>query len=57
MWYFNGISTKYLTHPDEAHILNEIYKANNGKDIPQFDWTDPKGPWYKRLEQVAPNVK
>ena len=29
--------------------LNDIYKANNGKDMPFFDWKSV-APWYKRLQ-------
>ena len=48
VYYFDGFKVHALTHPDELKIINEVYKANNGKDMPSFKWTK-KAPWYKRL--------
>lgn len=46
-WYHDGVVTA-LGHPDEMKILQEIYKANNGHDMPNYKWS-PKAPWYRRL--------
>ena len=46
-WMHDGVVTA-LGHPDEMKILQEIYKANYGHDMPMYKW-DPKGPWYKRV--------
>lgn len=58
VYYFDGHHSYPLVHPDERNILNEIYKANNGKDIPEFFWTS-KAPWFARLkgalDETAPN--
>lgn len=56
-YYFNGINTIHLTHIDQVKVLQKVYKANNGKDMPVLDWTKVGEPWYQRLEQVAPIKK
>lgn len=52
IYYFDGQDVRALNHPDEKHILNEIYKVNNGKDMPYFEWQEKKGPWNLRLAEV-----
>lgn len=47
-YYFDGKEAREITHPDEKHILNEVYKACYGNDMPHFNWYS-KAPWYKRL--------
>lgn len=56
IYYFDGTNTKRLTHPDEARVLKDIYRRNNGKEMPYFDKNEwnKNAPWYARLEQVAP---
>lgn len=58
VYYFDGHHSYPLMHPDERKVLNEIYKANNGRDIPEFFWTS-KAPWFARLkgalDETAPN--
>ncbi|EOH93425.1 hypothetical protein UAW_02674 [Enterococcus haemoperoxidus ATCC BAA-382] len=56
IFYFNGVDTVHIQHMDTVKLLKQIYKANNGKDIPEYTWNS-KEPWYTRLEQVAPNRK
>lgn len=54
--FCNGITCKRLYHGDEINIVKNVYKANNGKDIPFYtakDWNS-KNPWYVRLEAVFP---
>ncbi|SFN20147.1 hypothetical protein SAMN05216516_103257 [Izhakiella capsodis] len=51
-YYFNGVSSKYIPHPDSVSILKTIYKDNNGKDIPEYHWVN-KAPWWIRLEAVC----
>lgn len=46
-WMHDGVVTP-LGHPDEMKILQEIYKANYGHDMPTYKWS-PNGPWYARL--------
>lgn len=54
--YFDGQNFHPLAHQDEMNILNTIYKANNGKDMPSFNWVS-KAPWYKRLEDAMKRTK
>lgn len=39
MNYFDGISIHPLGHPEEMEVIQEVYRANNGKDMPSFQWT------------------
>ena len=50
--YFDGMKFHPLSHQDEMTILNTIYKANNGKDIPCFSWSS-KAPWHVRLKEAV----
>lgn len=52
VYYFDGFTSHPLNHPDERKVLNDIYKANNGKDIPEFFWTS-KAPWFTRLQNAV----
>lgn len=54
-YYFNGVSSKHLGHPDQINILKKIYKDNNGKDMPEYKWNS-KAPWYSRLEASCMEV-
>ena len=54
--YFDGRDFHPLAHPDEMKVLNMIYKANNGKDMPSYNWQS-KAPWYKRLENAMKRTK
>lgn len=54
-YYFNGVSSKYLGHPDQISILKTIYKDNNGKAMPEYTWNS-KAPWYSRLEASCMEV-
>lgn len=49
-WYHDDKITA-LGHPDEMKILMDIYKANNGRDMPSYHWTK-KAPWHARLLAV-----
>lgn len=51
-YYFNGVSSKYIPHPDSVSILKTIYKDNNGKNIPEYQWGNA-APWWVRLEAVC----
>lgn len=50
LYFYNGHTNEIraLQHIDEMKIIQEVYKANNGHDIPSFNWTN-KAPWYARL--------
>lgn len=51
-YYFNGVSSKYIPHPDSVSILKTIYKDNHGKNIPEYQWGNA-APWWVRLEAVC----
>ena len=51
VFYFDGYKIITLGHPDELKIVQQIYKDNNGKDIPCYSWS-PSAPWYARLMAV-----
>lgn len=56
VYYFDGKDVHPLNHPDERKVLNDIYKANNGKDMPEFLWST-KAPWYTRLKQAISRIE
>ncbi|MBP2099865.1 phage tail tip lysozyme [Enterococcus rivorum] len=39
MYYFTGDKVKILTDPAQVTILKTIYRDNNGKDMPVYDWS------------------
>ena len=51
VYYFDGQKVITLGHPDELKIIQQIYKDNNGKDMPCYHWTK-KAPWHARLLAV-----
>lgn len=51
VFYFDGYKITALGHPDELKIVQQIYKDNNGKDMPCYKWS-PSAPWYARLMAV-----
>ncbi|WP_348922311.1 hypothetical protein [Enterococcus rotai] len=57
IFYFNGVDTVHIGHSDTLKVLRDIYRDNNGKEMPTYNWTNPAAPWFKRLEAVAPNRK
>lgn len=54
-YYFNGANCKLISNADSTKILKQIYKDNNGKDMPEYAWTYD-APWFSRLEAVAPII-
>ena len=56
--FCNGVNCRRVSHPDEMKVIENIYRKNNGKDIPfysQKEW-NKNAPWYNRLETVCPVV-
>ena len=51
VYYFDGQKIHKLPHPDCLKIIRTIYKANNGHDMPHYEWVS-KAPWWKRLQQA-----
>ncbi len=56
VYYFDGQFVHPLAHPDELNILTRIYKDNNGKEMPSYQFTK-EAPWHKRLEAAANRIK
>lgn len=54
MYYFTGDRIKILTSPAQVNILKTIYRDNNGKDIPVYDWSGTN-PTAGLLETVLKN--
>lgn len=52
VYYFDGKEAHPLSHQDEMNILNEIYKDNNGKDMPCYSWSST-APYHTRLLQAV----
>lgn len=52
VYYFDGQKSHPLNHRDERKILNQIYKDNNGKDMPEYFWTKKEAPWFVRLKDA-----
>lgn len=53
VYYFNGANCSYISNGDSIKILKQIYKDNNGKDMPEDAWTYD-APCFSRLEAVVP---
>ena len=50
-WWFDGQKIHILNHIDQLNIVRQIYKDNNGHDMPHYDWKS-SAPWYTRLKQA-----
>ena len=50
LYFYNGHTNQIraLAHIDEMKIIQQIYKDNNGHDIPSYTWTN-QAPWYARF--------
>ena len=52
IYYFDGQVVKALTSSDQAVALREIYRRNNGKEMPHIEYSS-KAPFYDRLVEVT----
>lgn len=52
VYYFDGNRIVALTNSDQMKVLQTIYRDNNGKEMPFYNWTHD-APWYMRLKQVV----
>ena len=50
--YFNGEKIFYLSHPDQAEVLQMIFERCNGRRMPDFDLGAADAPWFTRLREV-----
>ena len=50
LYFYNGHTNEIraLVHGDEMKIIQQVYKDNNGHDIPAYTWTI-QAPWYTRF--------
>lgn len=55
-YFFNGVSYEHIEHPDVLKILKDVYKDNNGKNMPEYHWKS-NAPWWLRLEQPIVNLQ
>lgn len=51
-YFFNGSELKHIPNPLTINVLKTIYKNNNGKDIPEYDWSDKSNPTAGLLENM-----
>lgn len=51
-YFFNGAEFKHIPNPLTINVLKTIYKNNNGKDIPEYDWSDKTNPTAGLLEDM-----
>lgn len=54
VYFYNGANNTIvkLGHPDQLKIINEMFKASTGRDLPRRDWTS-KAPWYNRFIEAT----
>lgn len=50
--WFDGQKRHNLPHIDCVNVLNDIYKKNNGKEMPVLDFTGSAEAWLVRLDQA-----
>ncbi|KAF9404870.1 hypothetical protein HW555_014126 [Spodoptera exigua] len=50
--WFNGEHAYPLAHADERKAINDIYKANTGKDVPVLTHWKDATPYHNRLANV-----
>lgn len=51
-YWFNGLEVRYLIHPDQIVILNQIYKDCFGREIPCYVFKK-SAPYHVRLIQAC----
>lgn len=50
--WFNGQHIYSLAHPDEKVAINQVYRANTGKDVPTLSSWNDSNPLHARLANV-----
>ena len=51
-YFFNGVEFKHIPNPLTINVLKTIYKDNNCKDIPEYDWSEKTNPTAGLLENM-----
>ena len=51
-YFFNGAEFKHIPNPLTINVLKTIYKDNNGKGIPEYDWAEKTNPTAGLLENM-----
>lgn len=57
LYFYDGGTVRYLTHPDEVTAIQMCYKACTGNDIPMFKLGEGAAPWASRfINAIIGNV-
>ena len=51
-YFFNGVEFKHIPNPLTINVLKTIYRDNNGKNIPEYDWSDKSNPTVGLIEKM-----
>lgn len=51
-YFFNGVDLKHIPNPLTINVLKTIYKDNNGKNIPEYDWSAGNNPTAGLMEKM-----
>lgn len=51
-YFFNGAELKHIPNPSTITILKTIYRDNNGKNIPEYDWSAENNPTAGLMEKM-----
>lgn len=51
-YFFNGAELKHIPNPLTINVLKTIYKDNNGKNIPEYDWSAGNNPTAGLMEKM-----
>lgn len=51
-YFFNGVEFKHIPNPLTIGVLKTIYRDNNGKNIPEYDWSAENNPTVGLIEKM-----
>lgn len=51
-YFFNGVELKHVPNPLTINVLKTIYRDNNGKNIPEYDWSAGNNPTAGLIEKM-----
>lgn len=51
-YFFNGVNLKHVPNPLTINVLKTIYRDNNGKNIPEYDWSAGNNPTAGLIEKM-----